>query len=816
MGTNDEKGLYEAMILHNSTSIGDSVAPGDPAIEELIPKKVRFRDNEEVTSIDMVIERSSAQPTSWRDMLVGQSSKGGSNDSDENEAIVILEGDIQRSVVNGMPSITFSDRIHQILIQGMDNIVILKLLGCTIGFSALQNKLYSMWRPSAPIHMMDIENGYFLFKFQNKHDCDMALSEGPWNIFGQHLTVQPWTMAFDPVQAYPSVMMAWIRFPVLPSYLYSRKIISEIGELVGKVVKLDLNTDSRTRVRFARLAVYVDLEKPLVSQILINGRKQKSNEAMVEVSGGSPQTESKIQNLNVEGSEKKDGNYGPWMIVEKKSRRKSRENPQKSTRSLERDKKGSRFSGLETEVNKGTKKVNTNETGSINVAGPIFKSNKAPVVDPKLAHINFNESNQNLRKLTNGLGLGTHSPTQDPVAVEIAAEHESDGKALGAEEEPFVHQIDSNLKESVRSAGVVDIGSLDSVKHTAVVFFENKKPLLSNSSMAPMRVLNSGKGLKIRGKNSKQNKSLHESNVRFKNSSQHRVSLKKSMKQLVESISAITKENVDSGCFTRNDQQMEGFNTPRQKFIRAFREYNLKFGSDIVCLVEPRDLGFSGPAFTWQRGSTYVRLDRALANDEWMATFPQSLVQHLPRIKSYHRPLLLSTCPNFGFSKGRPQLVQKEVEIRDELENVLDHKDLLWRQKARCNWLQLGDRNTKFFIVSKAVEFFERLYGETSYILRDTPCFSFPKLSLSEVSFLESDISNEEIKRALFDMAPLKAPGSDEYHALFFQDQWDNVGGDMCQWVKEIFAGRQIEQGLNNTLIVLIPKKENPEDFSQF
>ncbi|MBA0605033.1 hypothetical protein Godav_017648 [Gossypium davidsonii] len=96
-----------------------------------------------------------------------------------------------------------------------------------------------MWRPSTPMHMMDIENGYFLVKFQNKLDCEKVLSEGP--------------------------------FPALPSYLYNRKIITKIGELVGKVVKLDMNTDSRARGRFARMAVYVNLEKPLVSQILING-----------------------------------------------------------------------------------------------------------------------------------------------------------------------------------------------------------------------------------------------------------------------------------------------------------------------------------------------------------------------------------------------------------------------------------------------------------------------------------------------------------------------------------------------------------------
>ncbi|KAK5811561.1 hypothetical protein PVK06_026907 [Gossypium arboreum] len=143
----------------------DSATPGNPTLEEMLPKKVRFRDKEEVTRNNMEIERPSAQPTSWGDMLVGQSSKGGANGSNEKEAFDFLEGDILRSVVNGVPSITFSDRVHQFLLQGTDNTVVLKLLGRNIDFSVLQNKLYSMWKPSAPIHMMDIENGYFLVKF---------------------------------------------------------------------------------------------------------------------------------------------------------------------------------------------------------------------------------------------------------------------------------------------------------------------------------------------------------------------------------------------------------------------------------------------------------------------------------------------------------------------------------------------------------------------------------------------------------------------------------------------------------------------------
>ncbi|KAA3487250.1 GroES-like zinc-binding alcohol dehydrogenase family protein [Gossypium australe] len=163
----------------------------------------------------MMIDLSIDQPTSWKDKLVGHSSKSVNKELDEKEYFDILEGDIQKSFVNGVPSISFSDKILQILIQG------------------------------------------------------------PWTIFGQYLTVQPWTMAFDPSQAYSNVVMAWIRFPGLPGYLYKHKILAEIGEMVRKVVKLDMNTDSRMRGHFAQMAVSVNLERPLVSQILINRRSQK-------------------------------------------------------------------------------------------------------------------------------------------------------------------------------------------------------------------------------------------------------------------------------------------------------------------------------------------------------------------------------------------------------------------------------------------------------------------------------------------------------------------------------------------------------------
>ncbi|CAN1139259.1 Putative ribonuclease H protein At1g65750 [Linum perenne] len=62
---------------------------------------------------------------------------------------------------------------------------------------------------------------------------------------------------------------------------------------------------------------------------------------------------------------------------------------------------------------------------------------------------------------------------------------------------------------------------------------------------------------------------------------------------------------------------------------------------DVVADCGLMDAGFKGPRFTWKWGSVLERLDRALINADWMITFPKFSVQHLVKVKSDHRPLLL-------------------------------------------------------------------------------------------------------------------------------------------------------------------------------
>ncbi|KAK5775604.1 hypothetical protein PVK06_043511 [Gossypium arboreum] len=191
------------------------------------------------------------------------------------------------------------------------------------------------------------------------------------------------------------MVMAWIRLLGLPGYLYKKKIIEEIEGTIGKVLRLDFNTDSRARGRFARMAVYNNLDKPLIAQVRVNGLYQK-----VEYEGlpticftcrkyghtkelcGSLQPEAsseKDQSGVTQAKEVSEGEsavYGPWMVVEKKAVRNFRSSNSCKASFRER-KSGSRFDALvdmevldlEAEINKG----NEGQTAELK---DIFKSGK--------------------------------------------------------------------------------------------------------------------------------------------------------------------------------------------------------------------------------------------------------------------------------------------------------------------------------------------------------------------------------------------------------------------------------------------------------
>ena len=74
----------------------------------------------------------------------------------------------------------------------------------------------------------------------------------------------------------------------------------------------------------------------------------------------------------------------------------------------------------------------------------------------------------------------------------------------------------------------------------------------------------------------------------------------------------------------------------------------------------------------------------------------------------------------------------------------------------------------------------------------------------------------EEVKKALFQMFPSKAPGPDGFLAHFFQRHCDICGASVTEAVLSIVRGEESPACVNDTMLVLIPKVSNPTLLSQF
>lgn len=183
---------------------------------------------------------------------------------------VIIEGD------GSIPSITFSQRVHEQLIKPRQATVVVKLLGRMIGYKALASRLETLWPNIGVFSIIDLDNGYYLVRFCSKNAAEFVLTQGSWVILGHYLTVQQWTPQFDCFNEKIDKIVAWIRLPGMPLHYYHKKIIRMLGHVVGRVLKIDYNTEQATRGKFARITIEVYLDKPLVSQFWLDGKLQKA------------------------------------------------------------------------------------------------------------------------------------------------------------------------------------------------------------------------------------------------------------------------------------------------------------------------------------------------------------------------------------------------------------------------------------------------------------------------------------------------------------------------------------------------------------
>jgi hypothetical protein len=76
--------------------------------------------------------------------------------------------------------------------------------------------------------------------------------------------------------------------------------------------------------------------------------------------------------------------------------------------------------------------------------------------------------------------------------------------------------------------------------------------------------------------------------------------------------------------------------------------------------------------------------------------------------------------------------------------------------------------------------------------------------------------SVEEVKKVLFSIGDMKAPGVDGLHAIFFKKRWHILGEALTKEVLDAINDKVIPDDWNATVIILIPKVESQEFITKY
>lgn len=192
------------------------------------------------------------------------------------------------------------------------------------------------------------------------------------------------------------------------------------------------------------------------------------------------------------------------------------------------------------------------------------------------------------------------------------------------------------------------------------------------------------------------------------------------------------------------------------------------------------------------------------------------------------------------------KLREEEIVFNNAYKDAVLDEERVLKQKAKVEWLREGDQNSAYFhnllkgrmsksrivsvkddmgreytdedIASVFVSHFQEFLGNCEDVFPiDEPDVLFNKcLDTENALHLIKEVSDEEIKIALFDIDDGKAPGPDGFTSKFFKASWDIVGYDVCLAVREFFNSGKMLGELNTTLISLVPKCINPTNVTDY
>ncbi|KAI9081188.1 hypothetical protein K1719_036947 [Acacia pycnantha] len=170
----------------------------------------------------------------WRGFFAKQNDAMEKADREKEASRDETEGDVPPSQY---PVLSMTEEQYTSWCRPWMNSLIIKVLGLSVPRHVLFDRVRRMWKPQQPLKVVPLNNGYFIVSFSNKEDRDYAFSEGPWMIDDHYLV----------------------------------ESLGLIGNMIGKIVKIDRSTSIYEKGGFARICVEIDLQSPLLPAFKVFG-----------------------------------------------------------------------------------------------------------------------------------------------------------------------------------------------------------------------------------------------------------------------------------------------------------------------------------------------------------------------------------------------------------------------------------------------------------------------------------------------------------------------------------------------------------------
>jgi len=184
-------------------------------------------------------------------------------------------------------------------------------------------------------------------------------------------------------------------------------------------------------------------------------------------------------------------------------------------------------------------------------------------------------------------------------------------------------------------------------------------------------------------------------------------------------------------------------------------------------------------------------------------------------------------------------LLDKEAACLKDFQIAQLDEERFLKQKSKVEWLGVGDSNSAYFhncvksrnhrsrievirdvngtlhegsAAPKAiVDHYANFLGREGHTTCTPTLDIFTrKLSSQKAESMVHNVTNDEIRKAMFSIGENKAPGPDGFSSAFFKGAWDVVGPDICLAIHEFFRNGKLLQQVNHTLLALVPKVATP------